>query len=154
MRETSSAIHNTDSNENVNMIEVTHRAMLLLKDIFKDKDKKPVKIFIKLGGCGIRSFGVALEKQKRTDEVINVNGFTFIIDKKLWNQIRPIKIDADRIAFRISGGGIQTNSGCGTCGYLCGVNGSGRCIGDCMNCRLTCAHGRRIKAKNMEQREY
>ena len=140
--------YNTDLNENVNMIEVTPRAMHLLNDFFKDTEKKPVRIFVKLGGCGIRSFGVALEKQKKSDEVININGHTFILDKKLWDQVKPLKIDADRIAFRISGNGIQPNSGCGTCSFMCGINGSGRCIGDCGNCQLPCAGGRRIRADN------
>lgn len=139
--------YNTDNDRKVNMIEVTSRAMLLLKDFFGGKKIKPVRIFVKLGGCGIRSFGVALEKIKKTDEVFNVNGFIFIVDKKLWEQVKPIKIDADKISFRISGSGIQPNSGCGTCGFMCGLNGSGRCIGDCMNCRLPCSHGRRVKAE-------
>ena len=130
------------------MIEVTERAMRLLDDFFKDTEKKPVRIFVKLGGCGIRSFGVALEKQKKSDEVINVNGYTFILDKKLWDQVKPIKIDADSIAFRISGNGIQPNSGCGTCSYMCGANGSGRCIGDCVNCKLPCSIGQKLREGN------
>lgn len=147
MNEITPVDYNTDPGENVNMIKVTPRAMRLLDDFFKNTEKKPVRIFLKLGGCGIRSFGVALEKQKKSDEVFNINGFTFIVDKGLWDRFKPLKIDADRIAFRISGSGIQANSGCGTCGYMCGVNGSGRCSGDCMNCGLPCAHGRKIRAE-------
>lgn len=126
------------------MIEITERAIRLLNDFFKDTEKKPVRIFVKLGGCGIRSFGVALEKQKKSDEVININDFTFIIDKKLWDQVKPIKIDADSIAFRISGNGIQANNGCGACSFMCGLSGSGRCIGDCDSCKLVCANSRKI----------
>ena len=137
--------YNTDLNENVNMIEITPRAMHLLDDFFRDIEKKPVRIFVKLGGCGIRSFGVALEKQKKNDETININGYTFIIAKKLWDKVKPVKIDADSIAFRISGNGIQPNSGCGTCSYMCGVNGRGRCIGDCTNCRLPCSGGKKLR---------
>ncbi len=136
---------NTDSDENVNMIELTLRAILLLRDFFKDKDKKSVRIFVKLGGCGIRSFGVALEKPKKGDEVIPVNEFTFIVEKELWDRVKPIKIDADKISFRISGNGIQPNSGCGTCSYMCGLNGTARCSGDCLNCSLPCAHGQRVR---------
>ena len=142
--------YNTDLNENVNMIEITQRAMRLLNDFFKDTEKKPVRIFVKLGGCGIRSFGVALEKQKKSDETININGYTFIVDKKLWDQVKPIKIDADRIAFRISGNGIQPNSGCGACSFMCGVSGSGRCIGDCDSCKLLCANSRKIGVHNRQ----
>lgn len=140
--------YNTDLNENVNMIEVTERAMRLLNSFFKDTEKKPVRIFVKLGGCGIRSFGVALEKQEESDEVFKINGFTFIIDKKLWDQVKPVKIDADSIAFRISGNGIQPNSGCGTCSFMCGLSGSGRCTGDCDSCKLLCANSQKISEDN------
>jgi uncharacterized protein YneR len=137
--------HNTDNIKNVNMIKVTSRAILLLKDFFGDKEIKPVRIFLKLGGCGIRSFGVAVEKPKKNDEVISVNGYTFIIEKGLWNKVKPIKVDADSISFRISGKGVQSNSGCGTCSFMCGLNGTARCSGDCINCSLPCVHGQRVR---------
>jgi Fe-S cluster assembly iron-binding protein IscA len=128
-----------------NKIEVTPRAERLLEEYFKDREKSFIRLFVKLGGCGIRSFGVAIEGRKKSDALIEVNGYAFIIDRKLFEQVKPIKVDADRIAFRISGSGIQAHGGCGSCGYMCGVNGSGRCIGDCINCRLPCAHGRRVR---------
>ena len=133
--------HNTDYNKKVNMIKVTPRALLLLNNFFKGRDIKPVRIFVKLGGCGIRSFGIAVEKPKKNDAVISVDGFTFIIEKGLWDRVKPIKVDADSISFRISGNGIQPNSGCGTCSYMCGLNGTARCSGDCINCKHPCAHG-------------
>ncbi len=40
-----------------------------------------------------------------------VEGFTFIIDKELWKDVRPLKVDADSISFRISGNGIEPNTG-------------------------------------------
>ena len=138
--------HNTDKNKNVNMIEVTPRAILLLKNFFKGKEIRPVRVFVKLGGCGIRSFGVSVEKPKKNDKVISVNGFTFIIEKGLWEKVKPIKVDADSISFRISGSGIQPNSGCGTCSFMCGLNGAARCSGDCIKCSLPCAHGQRVRA--------
>lgn len=125
------------------MFNVTPRAILLLKDFFKGREIKPVRIFIKLGGCGIRSFGVAIERAKKSDEIFSVNDFTFIVNKKLWAKVNPIKIDADSISFRISGNGIEPNSGCGTCGIMCGLNGSGRCSGDCNNCPHPCLNSSR-----------
>ena len=137
--------YNTDNNKIVNMIEVTPRAIILFKDFFKGKDIKPVRIFVKLGGCGIRSFGVAVEKPKKNDEVISVKGFTFIVEKEIWEKVKPIKVDADSISFRISGSGIQPNSGCGTCSYMCGLNGTARCSGDCINCSHPCTHGQQLR---------
>ena len=144
--------YNTDNNKNVNTLEVTPRAILLLKEFFDDKEIKPVRIFVKLGGCGIRSFGVAVEKPKKNDKVITVNGFTFILEKRLWDKVNPIKVDADKISFRISGNGIQPNSGCGTCSYMCGLNGTARCSGDCINCNLPCTHGQRVRASLKEMK--
>lgn len=151
MHEMSSPDNGTDQEKNVNMIEVTPRAELLLNNFFKDNMKKPIRLFVKLGGCGIRSFGVALEKQRKNDEILNEKGFTFIIEKKIWDQLKPIKIDADKISLRISGAGILPNSGCGTCSFMCGVSGNGRCSGDCLNCDLPCAHGRRIREAAKEK---
>ncbi len=128
------------------MLEVTPRAMLLIRDFFKDKKKiTPIRIFVKLGGCGIRSFGVAIERANKNDEVFYINGFTFIIEKKLWDRVNPVKIDADSISFRISGNGIEPNTGCGTCGFMCGLSGGTRCSGDCINCNSPCAHGQKIR---------
>ena len=133
------------------MIEVTPRAMLLLKDFFRNKVVKPIRIFVKLGGCGIRSFNIALEKPEKGDEVISVDRFTFIIEKGLWDKVKPIKVDADSISFRIFGNGIQPNSGCGTCSYMCGLNGTARCSGDCINCAFPCAHGQQVKESLKEK---
>lgn len=47
-----------------NIIEVTPRAERLLEECFKDREKSPIRLFVKIGGCGIRSFGVAIEKRK------------------------------------------------------------------------------------------
>ncbi|NLD38135.1 MAG: hypothetical protein GX654_14815 [Desulfatiglans sp.] len=122
------------------MIDITPRAILLLKDFFKNRKPGHVRILITLGGCGIRTFGVALEKPGKNDEVFTVEGFTFIIDKELWKDVRPLKVDADSISFRISGNGIEPNSGCGSCGLMCGLNGSRRCSGDCKNCTHPCSN--------------
>jgi Fe-S cluster assembly iron-binding protein IscA len=135
------------------MIEVTARATRLMAKYFKDKKKQPIRLFVKLGACGIRSFGVALEKPKPTDVVFEVDGFEYCISKRLLNKVAPVKVDADLVGFRISGSGVHTPSGCGSCGYMCGATGSGRCSGDCLTCKLPCSHGRRVRARLKERRE-
>lgn len=125
------------------MITVTERATELMRKHFKGKSKSPVRIFVNLGGCGIRTFGVALEKPTKNDEIFKIDGFTYVINKKLLEKVKPIRIDSDGVGFRMSGSGIQTQAGCGNCGYMCGVNGGERCSGDCETCTLKCAHGRK-----------
>ena len=125
------------------MIEVTDRATQLLQGYFKGKSKSAIRIYVRLGGCGIRTFGVALEAPQKSDAVFEINGFTFIINRKLLQKVQPIRVDSDGVGFRLTGTGIQTQGGCGNCGYMCGVTGGDRCSGDCKTCELQCAHGRR-----------
>lgn len=125
------------------MVNVTPRATRLLERHFKDRPKQPVRLYVKLGACGIRSFGVALETPSCSDAVFEVDGFHYVINRRLLQKVAPVKVDADLVGFRISGSGIYPPGGCGTCGYMCGASGSGRCSGDCANCSLPCSHGRR-----------
>lgn len=126
------------------MIHVTDRATRLLQRHFKDKSRTPVRLFVKLGACGIRSFGVALEAPTSQDEVFDVDGFLFVVDRCLLKKVTPIKVDADMVGFRISGSGIYPPGGCGSCGFMCGAQGSGRCTGDCSHCTLPCSHARHL----------
>lgn len=129
------------------MITVTPRATRLMADYFKNKEKKPIRIFVRLGGCGIRTFGIALEASKKSDKVFNIDGFTYIINQKLLKLVQPIKVDADGIGFRLSGSGVAPPHGCGNCGNMCGVRGGFRCPGDCTCCQFQCGHGRQFRKK-------
>jgi Fe-S cluster assembly iron-binding protein IscA len=135
------------------MIEVTPRAIKLMAKLFKDKPKQPIHLFVKLGACGIRSFGVGLETPGKTDVILEVDGYEFFISKRLLKKVAPIKVDADLVGFRISGSGVYPPSGCGSCGFMCGASGSGRCSGDCLTCKLPCSHGRRVRERMKEREE-
>ena len=124
------------------MIEITAKARKFVADYFKDKEKVPIRLFVKLGGCGIRSLGVALEKRKSTDKAFDIDGFEYIVNKKVLERVQPIKVDSDGVGFRLTGTGVHAPSGCGTCGYMCGVTGSNRCAGDCATCEHQCAQSR------------
>ena len=124
-------------------LEVTPRASQLMRKLFKDKKIKPIRLFVKLGGCGIRSFSAALEKPKESDHVFEIDGFQYVVDKMLLEKVQPIKMDSDGYGFRISGRGIAPHHGCGNCGFACG-DGS-RCSGDCATCSLKCGHSRRLR---------
>lgn len=126
------------------MLEVTARATELLADYFKDRQKHPVRLFVKLGGCGIRSFGVALEKPEKGDKVFHINGFDFVVNRVLLRRVQPIKVDSDGFGFRISASGIYPQSGCGNCGYLC--SDGRRCTGQCATCEHPCSYGRTARA--------
>lgn len=132
------------------VLEVTAKATKLMAEHFKGKKKRPIRLFVKLGGCGIRSFGVALEKRQETDALFEIDGFEYIIDKVLLKHVEPIKVDSDGYGFRISGSGIAPQHGCGNCGFMCG-DGS-RCMGDCEVCPHKCVYGvRRLRQKKAAQ---
>lgn len=97
------------------MIEVTARATQLMARHFKEKEKQPIRLYVKLGACGIRSFGVSMEAPTPKDAVFEVDGFVYVISKRLLKKVEPVKVDADSVGFRISGSGIYPPSGCGTC---------------------------------------
>jgi len=50
---------------------------------------------------------MALDEPKEGDEIIHDNGFTYIIDKKLWEQAKPIQVDFIDSGF---GGGFSISS--------------------------------------------
>ena len=129
------------------MITVTPKAKRLMADYFKDKEIQPIRIFVRLGGCGMRTFGVALEPPKSSDAVFEIDGYTYVINRKLLKNVQPIKIDSDGIAFRMSGSGIAPPQGCGGCGNICGVGGGNRCSGDCATCRIQCSQSRRRRKR-------
>jgi Fe-S cluster assembly iron-binding protein IscA len=123
------------------VIEVTAKATKLIAEHFKDKEVLPLRLFVKLGGCGIRSFGVILEQPKKSDAVFIIDGFKYIVNKSLLKNVQPIKIDSDGFGFRISGRGIAPHHGCGNCGYMCGDGN--QCLGNCASCKQKCSHGLR-----------
>ncbi len=129
------------------MLEVTARATKLMAEHFRNKKRRALRLYVKLGGCGIRTFGVALERPRKSDAVFEIDGFQYVIDKVLLKSVQPIRVDSDGFGFRITGSGISAQHGCGNCGFMCG-DGS-RCSGDCATCPHKCAHGlRRLKKEN------
>lgn len=129
------------------MITITPRAQRLLDDHFRNKEKKPIRLFVRLGGCGIRTFGIALEPAKASDEVFPINGYTYVINRRLLHLVEPITVDSDGIGFRLSGNGVAPPNGCGNCGNMCGVRGGNRCPGDCANCQFQCGHGQQLRKR-------
>lgn len=134
------------------MIEVTPKATQLMTNYFKNHKTEPVRIFVKMGGCGMRSLGVALESAEKSDEVFEIDGFTYIIDSRLLPQIQPIKVDSDGTCFRLSGKGLHPPNGCGSCPYMCGARGGKRCSGVCATCEDPCATGKRRAARRKRAR--
>lgn len=59
---------------------------------------------------------MALDEPRDTDNVFNVNGFQFIIDKEFYEKAKPVTVDFMGYGFRISSSlTFSAGSGCGGC---------------------------------------
>ena len=68
------------------MVEVTPAAHDQIAEYFKNKEISPIRIFLNEGGWGGPSLAMALDEPRDTDNVFNVNGFQFIIDKEFYEK--------------------------------------------------------------------
>jgi iron-sulfur cluster assembly protein len=64
---------------------------------------------------------MALDELKGTDDVFDINGFKFIIDKEFMKEAEPIKVDFTGFGFKIDCE-IEFQEGCSGCGTssVCG----------------------------------
>ena len=66
---------------------------------------------------------MALDESQEGDEIFNQNGLTFMIEKGLYEQVKPIKVDFVETS-RGSGYSIESSlqkaDGCGGCSGECG----------------------------------
>jgi hypothetical protein len=59
---------------------------------------------------------MALDEPRETDQVFNVNGFKFLVDKDFYEKAKPVKVDFMGYGFRISSNLQLGAGGCGGCG--------------------------------------
>ncbi len=63
--------------------------------------------------------GLALDELKKTDDVYDIEGFQYIVDKEFMEKAAPIKVDFSRYGFKLTSGmdlGPESGSGCSGCG--------------------------------------
>lgn len=104
-------------------IDLTPEAKKELDVYFDGKEKGDIRIFLAPGGCSGPRLALALDEPKDTDEVVDVDGYKFCIDKKLGEETGNIKIELNDMGFMIipenplpepAGGGCS--GCCGGCG--------------------------------------
>jgi iron-sulfur cluster assembly protein len=101
------------------MLTVTDKALEIIKDFLKDKKvDASIRVFLNMG-CSGPSLGMALnEAQNELDEVIQAGGTTFVIEKDLLNQVKPINIDfiatPQGAGFKLTSS-LPEGGGCGSC---------------------------------------
>jgi hypothetical protein len=57
---------------------------------------------------------MALDEPKDSDDVFDIDGFTYIVDKAFMEQAKPVKIDFIDYGFKLTSS-IQLSSGCDGC---------------------------------------
>ncbi len=96
------------------MFQVTEVAQKEIADYFKDKEVKPIRVFLNEGGCGGPSMAMALDDIKDTDKVYKFGDFQYIIDQTFMEKAGPVTVDFKSMGFAISAN-IELSSGCGCC---------------------------------------
>ena len=96
------------------MLEVTKSATEKIAEYFKDREISPIRIFLNAGGCGLPSLAMDLDEPKDTDDVFDIDGFTFIVDKEFMKEAEPIKVDFTRSGFQFDCE-IEFEEGCSAC---------------------------------------
>ena len=97
------------------MLKVTKKAIDKIAEYFKDKEVKPIRIFLNSGGCGGPSIAMTLDERKDTDDVFDIDGFQFVVDKEFLIEAGPIKVDFAHFGFQIDCA-IEFQEGCSGCG--------------------------------------
>ena len=57
---------------------------------------------------------MALDEPRETDEVFDIDGFQYIIDKDFLEKTKPIKVDFLEIGFKLTSG-LVFEQGCTSC---------------------------------------
>ena len=101
------------------MFEVTEKASEMIKQLLKDREEIPhIRIMLSQGGWSGPSLGLALDEPKDEDEVFDDRELSYVIDKTLLEQVKPIKVDYINSAmgsgFSISSS-MKPSAACGTC---------------------------------------
>ena len=102
------------------MFNVSEKASEMIKDFLKGKeDNSNIRVFLSQGGWSGPSLGMALDEPKENDEIIEDNGITFLVEKTLLDQAKPINVDFVESAMG-SGFSITSNMQLGgACGTSC-----------------------------------
>lgn len=57
---------------------------------------------------------MALDESKDTDELYEIDGYKYIVDKEFLKQATPIKVDFLEVGFQVTSG-LKLESACGSC---------------------------------------
>lgn len=97
------------------MVTVTQPAKAQLDQYFSQNEKAPIRIFLSGGGCSGPKLALALDDPKDSDDVFDVEGYSFVVDKELLGQATPLTVDFACSGFSIDSSLELGGGGCGGC---------------------------------------
>jgi iron-sulfur cluster assembly protein len=100
------------------MLEVTKAATDKLAEYLKNREVPAIRIFLHTGGCGGPSLAMAPDEPRDTDDVFNIDGFKFIVNKEFMKEAEPIKVDFSEFGFQFDCG-LEYEEACSTCHACC-----------------------------------
>ncbi len=102
------------------MINVSEQARKELEAYFEDKEKAPIRVYLG-GGCSGPRLALALDEPNEDDEVAEVGGFTFCMNKELATQLGEVALDLGECGFSLTcANPLPEGGGCGGCCGGCG----------------------------------
>lgn len=101
-------------------LEMAQDAKKELDAYFKDKDKGTIRIYLAPGGCSGPRLALALDEKGDGDESTVLDGYTFVINDKLAEQIGGAKIEMNEMGFMIVPENPLPEPEGGVCGGCCG----------------------------------
>ena len=97
------------------MFELTKAAKEQLDMHFTGKDVSPIRVYM-AAGCGGPRLALALDEQKDNDAVHKIDGYTFLVETDLMNEVQPVSVEFDpHMGFNIKSSLKVSASGCSSC---------------------------------------
>lgn len=102
------------------MVELTDTARTEIQKYFEENESSPIRVYV-ANGCSGPGLALGLDGPSDTDDVFDMDGITFVVDKALLQTASPITVDFGERGFSIDSpmkfeapeGGCSACSGCG-----------------------------------------
>ena len=99
------------------MITLSESAVEQLNAFFAGQPLQPVRITVMPAGrCPNPVFNIVINEQKPSDVEVQVEGFTFIMDEKLYEEAKPLHVDIADGAVTVESDYPLPHNGCPGCG--------------------------------------
>ena len=95
------------------MFSVSTSARRALREYFRGKKPRTMRVFMKQGACGGPRLVLGMDELNDDDAVFRIEGLSYGIERNVFETIKPVTIDFVDNAFQISAAG--TAGGCTHC---------------------------------------